>query len=187
MRISSQSGILIALTKYWQKVKYHSELFSPIELWKNSQVVLICFPDEYQDRAVAEPAMRAIVEACPRKRFYVLSTKALPERWVNVELLRLRQEDLNFLSLPNGDFTKYIQEKCVGTFIDMWPTFNLANAYLSRRCGANLRVGFGSEHAPVFYNLLIVPDRSQELPGRLYQTMAETILNLERSEARRAP
>jgi len=183
---SSQSNILISLMKFWQKIKYHQDLYSPVELWKQGRVVLICFPEMYQEREAAEHTVRSIVEACPQKRFCVLSTKALPERWLNVELLRLRKEDLNLFSLPNSAFIKYLQDKKIDTVIDLWPTFNLANACLSRRSGADLRVCFGTEHAPAFYNLLVVPGAPGQSLLRQYQVMAETILNLERSEAKRA-
>jgi hypothetical protein len=182
MPASFQSNILIGMLKTWQKIKYRPELYSPIDLWKRADMVLICFPDEYEHREAAEEAMRYIVESCPRKHFCVLTTKALPERWLNVELIRLRREDLNVFSLPNSDFIHYIQDKAIDTVIDLWPTFNLSNAYLSRRCGAELRVGFGTEHAPAFYNLLVVPIISGGPLRRRYEAMAETILNLERSE-----
>jgi hypothetical protein len=146
-------------------------------------VVLICFPDEYHQREAAEVTVRHIAEAFPRKRFFVLTTRALPERWLNVELIRLRQDDLNVLSLPNSNFVRYIQDKGIDTVIDLWPTFNLANAFLSRRCGARLRIGFGNEHASAFYNLMVVPVASENSIHRQYEVMTETVLNLERPEA----
>jgi hypothetical protein len=185
MAISSQSGVLIGLMKTWQKVRYPAELFSPIDLWRRTEVVLICFPDEYRHREAAEGAVRDIVEACPRKHFFVLTTRALPERWLNVELIRLRSEDLNLFSLPNADFIRYLQDKSIDTVIDLWPTFNLTNAYISRRCGASLRVGFSSEHASAFYNLLVVPVLSEGFLAKQYDAMTETILNLESPEGHR--
>jgi hypothetical protein len=169
--------------KTWQNFRYHTDVYSPLELWEKARVVLICFPDEYQQREAAEETVRCIVEACPEKHFFVLSTRALPERWLNVELIRLRRGDLNLLSLPNATFIKYIQDKGIDTVIDLWPTFNLANAFLSRRCGAALRVGFGSEHADAFYNLVVVPVASEGALRKQYEVMTETILNLERSGA----
>jgi hypothetical protein len=183
MSSSSHNNILIALMKLWQKIKFHQELISPIELWKRAHVVLICFPEEYREREAAAPALRSIVDACPHKRFCVLTTRALSDRWLNVELLRLRKEDLNLFALPSSAFIKYIQDKAIDTVIDLWPAFNLANACLSRRCGASLRVCFGNEHASAFYNLLVVPAAPEGSLTRRYEALTETILNLERSEA----
>ena len=185
MAISAQSGMFIGLMKAWQKIKYPAELYSPIELWQRARVVLVCFPDEYQHREAAEETVRYIAEACPHKHFFVLTTRALPERWLNVELIRLRKEDLGLFSLPNAEFLKYLQEKSIDTVIDLWPTFNLTNAYISRRCGAALRIGFGSEHASSFYNLLVVPVLSEGFLAKQYDAMTETILNLQGSEGHR--
>ncbi|MCK4271972.1 hypothetical protein KAX22_04950 [bacterium] len=186
MRLSSQSSLLIALMKLWQKVKFRPDMISHADMWRLARVVLICFPEDYRERQAAELAVRSIVEACPRKRFCVLTTKVLPERWLNVELIRLRKDDLNLFSMPNSTFIKYIQEKTIDAVIDLWPSFNLTNACLSRRSGAALRVCFGGEHASAFYNLLVVPTSSDEYLTRKYEIMVETILNLERFEAKSA-
>ncbi len=185
MALSAQSNMFIGLMKAWQKIKYPAELYSPIDLWKRTEAVLVCFPDEYQHREAAEKTVRDIAEACPGKHFFVLTTRALPERWLNVELIRLRKEDLGLFSLPNAEFIKYLQNKSIDTIIDLWPTFNVSNAYLSRRCGASLRIGFGSEHASSFYNLLVVPVLSEGFLAKQYDAMTETILNLEISEGSR--
>jgi hypothetical protein len=185
MDVSAQNSVLIGLMKTWQRIKYPSQLFSPIDLWQRTKTVLVCFPDEYQQREAAELTVRDIVEAYPQKHFYILTTRALPERWLNVELIRLRKEDLNLFSLPNTDFIKYLQDKSIDTMIDLWPTFNLTNAYIGRRCGAPLRIGFGSEHASAFYNLLVVPVLSEGFLAKQYDAMTETILNLEGNEGHR--
>lgn len=185
MAISAQSGMFIGLMKAWQRIKYPPKLFSPIDIWQQTREVLICFPDEYHHREAAEVTVRDIAEACPQKHFFILTTRALPERWLNVELIRLRQEDLGLFSLPNAEFLKYLHDKSIDTVIDLWPTFNLTNAYISRRCGAALRIGFGSEHASSFYNLLVVPVLSEGFLDKQYDAMTETILNLEGSEGHR--
>jgi len=187
MAISAQSGMFIGLMKAWQKIKYPPKLFSPIDLWRQTRAVLICFPDEYSHREAAEATVRDIAEACPHKHFFILTTRALPERWLNVELIRMRDEDLGLFSLPNTEFLSYLEEKSIDTVIDLWPTFNLINAYISRRCGAALRIGFGSEHASSFYNLLVVPVLSEGFLNRQYDAMTETILNLQGSEGHRGP
>jgi hypothetical protein len=161
MSFFTPDKLLISLMKLWQKVQFRPPMFSATDLWRRARTVLICFPEEYRERLAAEPAVRSIVEAFPKKRFFILTTKALPERWLNAELIQLRGCDLNMFSLPNSDFC--------------------------RRSGAALRVGFGGEHAPSFYNLMIVPRAPEESLPRQYKTMAETILNLERSEAKIEP
>lgn len=183
MSLFTPDKLLISLMKLWQRVQFRPPMFSATDLWRRARTVLICFPEDYRERLAAEPAVRRIVEAFPKKRFFILTTKALPERWLNAELIHLRGSDLNMFSLPNSDFIRFIQDKAVDVAIDLWPSFNLTNASVCRRSGAALRVGFGGEHAPSFYNLMIVPKGPEESLPRQYEAMAETILNLERSEA----
>jgi hypothetical protein len=181
MRVASHNRVLISLMKLRQRVRSQPDMISATELWRRAKIVLICFPDEYEDRQAAEPALRAIVEACPGKRFCVLTTKALPQRWLNVELVRLKRDDLNLFSMPNSEFMRYIQYKRIDVAIDLWPPFNLTTACLCQGSGASLRVGFSSEHAAVFYNLLVVPSGSQGSAVRRYDVIVDTILNLEGS------
>lgn len=183
MRVFSHNRFLIALMKLRQKVKSQPAIVSAAQLWKRARVILICFPDEYRERVAAEPAVRSIVEAYPQKRFFILTTKALAERWLNVELIRIRKGDLNLFSLPSSEFTRYMQDKAIDVAIDLWPSFNLTNAYLCGCSGATLRVSFGNQHAPAFYNLLVIPRGPEGSLSRGYEVMVETVLNLERSEA----
>jgi hypothetical protein len=181
MRLFPQNRLLIDLMKFWQRVKFQPTMVSAAKQWQQARVVLICFPEEYEARQVAEEAVRAIVEACPRKRFCILTTKALPQRWLNVELVRLRGNDLNLFSLPSGEFIRYIQYKRIQVAIDLWPSFNLTNAWVCRRSGARLRMSFDNEHAPAFFNLLVVTQGREVRLSRQYEAMVEMILNLERS------
>ena len=183
MSFFTPDKLLISLMKLWQRVQFRPPMFSATDLWRRARIVLICFPEEYRDRLAAEPAVRSIVEAFPAKRFFILTTKALPERWLNAELIQLRGCDLNIFSLPNSDFIKFIQDKAVDVAIDLWPSFSLTNASVCRRSCASLRVGFGGEHAASFYNLMIIPRAPEESLPKQFEAMAETILNLERSEA----
>lgn len=183
MHLSPHNRLLIHLMKLWQRVKSQQDMISAAELWGRAQVILICFPDEYRERMAAEPAVRSIVEACPQKHFCVLTTRALPQRWRNVELIRLRENDLNLLSMPNSSFIRYLRDKTIDVAIDLCPSFNLTTAWLCQGSGATLRVGFGSEHAPAFFNLLVVPRGPEGSLFRRYDVMVETILNLERSGA----
>ena len=181
MRVVSHNKVLISLMKLRQRARSQPDMISAVELWRRAKIVLICFPDEYQDRQAAEPALRTIVEAYPQKRFCILTTKVLPQRWLNVELVRLRRNDLNLFSLPNSEYIRYIQYKRIDAAIDLWPPFNLTTACLCQGSGAPLRIGFSSQHAPSFYNLLVVPSGSERALVRRYDVMVETILNLERS------
>ncbi len=183
MPLFHSDRFFIGVVKFWQKLKSQPEMVSAAELWRGARAILICFPDEYQARQAAEPAVRSIVEAYPHKRFYVLTERALPERWLNVELVHLRKGDLNLFSMPSREFIRYIQYKRIDVAIDLWPSFHLTNACLCRRCGAILRVSFDSPHASTFFNMLIVPEGPQEPLGKRYEVMMETILNLQRSEA----
>jgi hypothetical protein len=110
-----------------------------------------------------------------------LTTKALPERWLNVELVRLRRNDLNLFSLPNSEFIRYIQYKRIEVAIDLWSSFNLTNAWVCLRSGARLRMSFDNQHAPAFFNLLVVTQGQGSFLSRQYEAMVEMILNLERS------
>lgn len=109
----------------------------------------------------------------------------VPAEYVRL-LRRLEGEDVGRLGLPKADFAEAIWSEQPDIAFCLAPDFDLAAAYLVGASPARLRVGFHSDEAEAFYDLMIAPSTSvasafTALRATLHR-IEPPVLALERSE-----
>lgn len=75
-------------------------------------------------------------------------------------LRRLNGDELGRLGLPNAEFAEQVWNEHPDLAFSLVPEFDLPSAYLVGASPAQLRVGFFSEEAEPFFDLMIAPGAS---------------------------
>ena len=100
---------------------------------------------------------------------------------------RLEADDLGRLGLPKAEFAEAVWGELPDLAFCLTPAFDLAAAYLVGASRAQLRVGFHSEEAEPFFDLMVAPGASiasafSALHGTL-QRMVPPVLELQPIQA----
>lgn len=91
-------------------------------------------------------------------------------------LQRLEGEEVGRLGLPKADFVGKIWGEHPDVAFCLAPEFDLAAAYLVGASSARLRIGFHSEEAEPFFDVMIAPSASI---GSAFAALRETLRRIE--------
>ncbi len=79
------------------------------------------------------------------------------------DVLRLNAGDIDAFELPRRTVVRRIQQNEYDLALDLNVQFNLPSAFLCKASRSRVRVGFGHEHADVFFNFQIIADPSRNM------------------------
>ena len=139
-----------------------------IALWKlkryqalssrSEPLVLIILPEEFQSSKFRQ-ALRAPAEHAGRRVHWVIMGAAQSDV---VQLDHTLVNEVTWYGLPADKYVQMLREKRPEIVIDLHSDFSLPSAFLVAATGAPWRIGFYSEEAEPFFNVLIQAHQSAE-------------------------
>ncbi len=88
--------------------------------------------------------------------------------------IRILEEDLTPMFLPRKTLINRIHERQYDAAIDLSVDLVLPSAYIVKKSGARIRIGFNRESADLFYNFLIHSNPNLD-PKLIYNRLAECL------------
>jgi len=127
----------------------------------NATTALVFLPDDQREFQFARSLVPSFQKKFSGNHLTVLVPEHLRDPLRDVflcEIIRIREEDINFFFLPKHHLRRRIQEKHYDVAVDLNIQLHLPSAFLCRESRSKVRIGATKNLADVFYNFQLRTD-----------------------------
>ncbi len=172
---NTQKRLLTTLLKIkvW---KGKGESLSIKDSWNNIKSCIICLPREALSDGETKPVIERLQERFPQAKISVIALPNTNDILLDeqIGILKVKQEDINYLGLPKRSIINKIQELKADIAIDLSLAFVPISAYLCFLSGARIKIGFVVPGSDLVFNYQIAPNQHRTGVDR-YQVLAQYI------------
>ncbi|MCX8057508.1 MAG: hypothetical protein N3F03_07870 [Ignavibacteria bacterium] len=138
------------------KQKSRFQIFSPLNVLKNSQNVLILLPDEkeiIQEIKFLIPIFNSIF----KQKSFLVSNEIQTLLNLSDEIPKIvySKEQKNFIKLPTREFIKFLQLKNFDTIIDCNLGDSIFHYWITKNIDAKFKIGLYRKNSTLFNNLVM--------------------------------
>ena len=146
------------LTRFTRNKNEDSPQFSIGKSIEESSGVLLCLPEDPNQFRIARYVFKGILESPVSKRITVILHESVDEDFrldSNVRKIVIKNENLGFWKVPKSSWVTAQGFSTYDLVVDLNTNYHLYAAYLSKKLGDGLIIGFAWEGAEEFYNVLL--------------------------------
>ena len=169
------------LTRFTRNKKGNKQQFSIGKSIEESSGVLLCLPEDRNQFRIARYVFKGVLESPVSKRITVILHENVDEDFrldSNVRKIVIKKRDLGFWKVPKSSWIKEQGFSTYDLVVDLNTNYHLYAAYLSRKLGEGLIIGFAWDGAEEFYNVLIEMKAVNSSLENIYRTIRDEYTNL---------
>lgn len=169
------------LTRFTRNKNEDNRQFSIGKSIEESSGVLLCLPEDPNQFRIARYVFKGILESPVSKRITVILHENVDEDFrleSNVRKIVIKKENLGFWKIPKSSWIKEQGFSTYDLVVDLNTDYHLYAAYLSRKLGDGLIIGFAWEGAEEFYNVLLEMKTDNSSLENIYRTIRDEYTNL---------
>ena len=169
------------LTRFTRNKKESKQQFSIGKSIEESSGVLLCLPEDRNQFRIARYVFKGILESSVSKRVTVILHENVNEDFrldSNVRKIVIKKRDLGFWKVPKSSWIKEQGFSTYDLVVDLNTNYHLYAAYLSRKLGDGLIIGFAWDGAEEFYNVLLEMKAVNSSLENIYRTIRDEYTNL---------
>ena len=169
------------LTRFTRNKNESKQQFSIGKSIEESSGVLLCLPEDRNQFRIARYVFKGVLESPVSKRITVILHENVDEDFrldSNVRKIVIKKRDLGFWKVPKSSWIKEQGFSTYDLVVDLNTNYHLYAAYLSRKLGEGLIIGFAWDGAEEFYNVLIEMKAVNSSLENIYRTIRDEYTNL---------
>ena len=169
------------LTRFTRSKNEGKRQFSIGKSIEESSGVLLCLPEDRNQFRIARYVFKGILESSVSKRVTVILHENVNEDFrldSNVRKIVIKKGDLGFWKVPKSSWIKEQGFSTYDLVVDLNTNYHLYAAYLSRKLGNGLIIGFAWDGAEEFYNVLLEMKADNSSLENIYRTIRDEYTNL---------
>lgn len=169
------------LTRFTRNKNEGNQQFSIGKSIEESSGVLLCLPEDHNQFRIARYVFKGILESSVSKRVTVILHENVNEDFrldSNVRKIVIKKGDLGFWKVPKSSWIKKQGFSTYDLVVDLNTNYHLYAAYLSRKLGNGLIIGFAWDGAEEFYNVLLEMKSDNSSLENIYRTIRDEYTNL---------
>jgi len=148
---------------------------------EESSGVLLCMPEDSGQFRIARYVFKAILESPVSKRVTILLPASVEKDFrlnSNARKIVIKETDLGFWKIPKSEWIKKQGFSTYDLVVDLNTNYRLYTAYLSKKFGDGLVIGFAWDGAEEFYNVLLEMKSTKSSLENTYRTIRDEYTNL---------
>ncbi len=148
---------------------------------EESSEILLCFPEARSQFRVARYVFKGVLESPVSKRITVILHEKVESDFrldTDARKIVIKEENLGFWKIPKS---QWIIEQGFSTYdlvVDLNINYRLYAAYLSKKFGEHLIIGFAWDGAEDFYNVILEMKAAKSSLENIYRTIRDEYTNL---------
>lgn len=169
------------LTRFTRNKNDSKQQFSIGKSIEESSGVLLCLPEDRNQFRIARYVFKGVLESPVSKRITVILHENVDEDFrldSNVRKIVIKKRDLGFWKVPKSSWIKEQGFSTYDLVVDLNTNYHLYAAYLSRKLGDGLIIGFAWDGAEEFYNVLLEMKAVNSSLENIYRTIRDEYTNL---------
>lgn len=169
------------LTRFTRNRNEEPPQFSIGKSIEESSGVLLCLPEDPNQFRIARYVFKGILESPVSKRITVILHESVDEDFrldSNVRKMVIKKENLGFWKIPKSSWIKEQGFSTYDLVVDLNTDYHLYAAYLSKKLGDGLIIGFAWDGAEEFYNVLLEMKTDNSSLENIYRTIRDEYTNL---------
>jgi len=169
------------LTRFTRNKNEGEQQFSIGKSIEESSGVLLCLPEDRNQFRIARYVFKGILESPVSKRITVILHENVDEDFrldTNVRKIVIKKRDLGFWKVPKSSWIKEQGFSTYDLVVDLNTNYHLYAAYLSKKLGDGLIIGFAWDGAEEFYNVLLEMKADNSSLENIYRTIRDEYTNL---------
>ena len=169
------------LTRFTRNKNESKQQFSIGKSIEESSGVLLCLPEDRNQFRIARYVFKGVLESPVSKRITVILHENVDEDFrldSNVRKIVIKKRDLGFWKVPKSSWIKEQGFSTYDLVVDLNTNYHLYAAYLSRKLGDGLIIGFAWDGAEEFYNVLLEMKAVNSSLENIYRTIRDEYTNL---------
>lgn len=169
------------LTRFTRKKNESKQQFSIGKSIEESSGVLLCLPEDRNQFRIARYVFKGVLESPVSKRITVILHENVDEDFrldSNVRKIVIKKRDMGFWKVPKSSWIKKQGFSTYDLVVDLNTNYHLYAAYLSRKLGDGLIIGFAWDGAEEFYNVLLEMKADNSSLENIYRTIRDEYTNL---------
>ena len=169
------------LTRFTRHKNESRQQFSIGKSIEESSGVLLCLPEDRNQFRIARYVFKGVLESPVSKRITVILHENVDEDFrldSNVRKIVIKEENMGFWKVPKSSWIKKQGFSTYDLVVDLNTNYHLYAAYLSRKLGDGLIIGFAWDGAEEFYNVLLEMKADNSSLENIYRTIRDEYTNL---------
>ena len=169
------------LTRFTRNKNESKQQFSIGKSIEESSGVLLCLPEDRNQFRIARYVFKGVLESPVSKRITVILHENVDEDFrldSNVRKIVIKKRDMGFWKVPKSSWIKKQGFSTYDLVVDLNTNYHLYAAYLSRKLGDGLIIGFAWDGAEEFYNVLLEMKAVNSSLENIYRTIRDEYTNL---------
>ncbi|MCH8272889.1 MAG: hypothetical protein IIB41_06500 [Candidatus Marinimicrobia bacterium] len=169
------------LTRFTRNKNKSKQQFSIGKSIEESSGVLLCLPEDRNQFRIARYVFKGVLESPVSKRITVILHENVDEDFrldSNVRKIVIKKRDMGFWKVPKSSWIKKQGFSTYDLVVDLNTNYHLYAAYLSRKLGDGLIIGFAWDGAEEFYNVLLEMKAVNSSLENIYRTIRDEYTNL---------
>lgn len=148
---------------------------------EKSSGVLLCLPEDRKQFRIARYVFKGVLESPISNRITVLMHESVEADYrikSNARKIVIKETDLGFWKIPKPSWIIKQGFSTYDLIVDLNTNYHLYAAYLSKKLGDGLIIGFAWEGADEFYNVLLAMNTTNSSLENTYRTIRDEYTNL---------
>ena len=148
---------------------------------EESSGVLLCLPEDGGQFRIARYVFKGILESAVSNRITLIMHENVEADFLissNARKIVIKNTDLGFWKIPKSSWIKDQAFSTYDLVVDLNTNYRLYAAYLSKKLGDGLIIGFAWDGAEEFYNVLLEMKGVKSSLENIYRTIRDEYTNL---------